>query len=52
MHEWGLALDLTANGSSIQSRGNPAWIWLNLHAGTYGLKNLPSEPWHWSTNGR
>ena len=21
-------------------------------AGRFGFRNLPSEPWHWSTNGR
>jgi hypothetical protein len=21
------------------------------NAGSYGLHNLPGEPWHWSTNG-
>jgi len=52
MHEWGRALDITSNGVLIRSRSNPAWQWLNANAARYGLSNLPSEPWHWSTNGR
>jgi hypothetical protein len=26
--------------------------WLQAHADEYGFVNLPSEPWHWSVNGR
>ena len=51
MHEQGLAIDFTYNGSVIQSRSNPAYKWLSANAGRFGLYNLPSEPWHWSTNG-
>lgn len=51
MHEQGLAIDFTWNGSTISSHGSPAWQWLNAHAATYGFYNLPSEPWHWSVNG-
>lgn len=51
-HEWAQALDITSNGVLIRSRNNPAFQWLNANAGNYGLSNLPSEPWHWSTNGR
>ena len=52
MHEWGLALDITSAGRLIRSRNDPAWQWLAANAATYGLINLPSEPWHWSTNGK
>ncbi len=52
MHELGLAVDLTVNGTTIRSHDDPAWIWLNEHAGEYGFQNLPSEPWHWSINGK
>ena len=52
MHEWGRALDVTSDGVLIASRNNPAWQWLQANAGLYGLANLPSEAWHWSTNGR
>lgn len=51
MHEKGLALDLTCFGVLIRSRDNLCFAWLAANAATYGLKNLPSEPWHWSTNG-
>ena len=49
-HERGLALDLTANGASVTS-SSAAFAWLKANAATYGFKNLPSEPWHWSTTG-
>ncbi len=51
MHEQGLAIDFTSHGQTIQSRSSPAFEWLDANAGRYGLHNLPSEPWHWSTNG-
>lgn len=51
MHERGLAVDFTAGGALITSRTNPAFVWLKANAGSYGFYNLPSEPWHWSTNG-
>lgn len=51
-HERGLAIDFTYNGGSISSRNNAGFRWLNANAATYGLKNLASEPWHWSTTGR
>lgn len=52
MHEKGLAIDFTYNGSLIRSRSGRGWEWLKANAANYGLKNLPSEPWHWSINGR
>jgi len=52
MHEQGRAIDFTYGGSIIRSRSGPGWNWLAANAGKYGLDNLPSEPWHWSTNGR
>ena len=52
MHERGLAVDFTCNGGGvISSRSSPCFQWLNANAGSYGFHNLPSEPWHWSTNG-
>jgi uncharacterized protein YlxW (UPF0749 family) len=51
MHERGLAIDFTVNGSIITSHSDPAWQWLSKNAAKYGLYNLASEPWHWSTNG-
>lgn len=51
MHEQGLAIDFTCNGSVISSRSGTCYDWLAANASSYGLYNLPSEPWHWSTNG-
>ncbi|MEO6121301.1 MAG: M15 family metallopeptidase [Acidimicrobiales bacterium] len=51
MHEQGLAIDFTWEGRIITSRSSPAYGWLKENAGRFGLRNLPSEPWHWSTNG-
>ncbi len=51
MHERGLALDLTCSGSLIRSRSSSCFQWLAANAASYGFYNLPSEPWHWSTNG-
>lgn len=52
MHEQGLAIDFTCSGVLITDHSDPCWVWLNANAASYGLINLPSEPWHWSTNGR
>ncbi len=30
---------------------SPCYRWLVTNAATYGLYNLPTEAWHWSTNG-
>jgi hypothetical protein len=51
MHEQGLAIDFTYQGRVIGSHSSPAFQWLAGHASSYGFYNLPSEPWHWSTNG-
>ena len=51
MHERGLAIDFTYGGRIIGSRSSPGYKWLDQNAGRFGLRNLPSEPWHWSTNG-
>lgn len=47
MHEKGLAVDF----ANCSSRHSSCHVWLKANAATYGLYNLPSEPWHWSTNG-
>jgi hypothetical protein len=52
MHERGLAVDFNCNGGGAIRRGNSCWNFLVDHANSYGLYNLPSEPWHWSTNGQ
>ena len=53
-HERGLAIDFTCNGGPIgqHDHTNPCYLWLAAHAATFGLRNLPSEAWHWSTTGR
>ncbi|MCX6523582.1 MAG: M15 family metallopeptidase, partial [Actinobacteria bacterium] len=51
MHEQGRAIDFTSGGALITSQSNPAFVWLSSNASRFGMYNLPSEPWHWSTNG-
>lgn len=51
MHESGLAFDLRCEGVKISTHDNKCYIWLKANANKYGLKNLSSEPWHWSTTG-
>ena len=50
MHEKGLAVDFTANSRTITT-SSAQFVWLSRNAADYGFYNLPSEPWHWSTNG-
>ena len=51
-HEKGLAIDFTCNGGgSIGSHSSPCFRWLEANAAAFGLRNLPSEPWHWSVDG-
>lgn len=47
MHEKGLAIDF----DNCRTKDTAVFQWLNRNASRYGLKNLPGEPWHWSTNG-
>ncbi len=51
-HERGMALDLVCDGALIRSRSGRCFKWLADNAGDFGFYNLPSEPWHWSVNGR
>lgn len=51
MHEVGLAIDFIYNGRLIRSRNTDVFRALARHAPNFGLLNLPSEPWHWSTTG-
>jgi len=48
MHERGLAIDFR----NCNSRGSACYRWLSANASRFGLFNLPSEPWHWSTTGQ
>jgi chromosome segregation ATPase len=50
-HEQGLAIDFTYQGSIIRSRSSAVFQVMAEVAPSYGLYNLPSEPWHWSTTG-
>lgn len=50
MHERGLAIDFTQGGRTL-NRSSSGYAWLKANAAAYGFFNLPSEPWHWSTNG-
>ena len=55
MHEYGLAVDFwVVFGRTVRlmSATDAAFVWLEDNAADYGFYNLPSEPWHWSTNGR
>jgi hypothetical protein len=47
MHERGLAVDF----KNCSTRSTACFQWLGRHASSYGLYNLPSEPWHWSIDG-
>ena len=51
MHERGLAVDFTQGGSTL-TRGSSGFAWMKANASRFGFYNLPSEPWHWSTNGQ
>ena len=51
-HEKGLAIDFTNSGRLITSRNSAVFQALQRIAPQYGFKNLPSEPWHWSVDGR
>ena len=47
-HERGLAVDFRNCGT----RSTACYKWLRNNGSKYGFYNLPSEPWHWSINGR
>ena len=47
MHEQGLAIAF----NTCPSRSTACYQWLSRNASSFGFHNLPSEPWHWSTNG-
>ena len=51
MHEVGLAIDFDCDGALISDHSNFCFMWLAVNGAKFGLQNLPSEPWHWSTNG-
>jgi peptidoglycan hydrolase-like protein with peptidoglycan-binding domain len=51
-HERGLAIDFTYEDGGIKTRDNPGFLWLRDNAARFGFYNLPSEPWHWSVDGK
>lgn len=49
-HETGDAVDVKLTGAG--GRNSPEYRWLTRNAARFGVHNLPSEPWHWSTDGK
>lgn len=47
-HEKGLAIDFR----NCETRQTACYQWLAVNASKYGFYNLPSEPWHWSVDGK
>jgi LAS superfamily LD-carboxypeptidase LdcB len=47
LHESGLAIDFDRSSTHATA----VYTWLAANASRFGFYNLPSEPWHWSTNG-
>jgi hypothetical protein len=55
MHESGMAIDFRCNGKSMMEAGGKNSVcfkWLADSKNNTLLKNLASEPWHWSTTGK
>jgi hypothetical protein len=52
MHQWGLAIDFGCDRKSYSNSGAKCQNWMRANAGRFGFYNLPSEAWHYSTNGR
>lgn len=54
-HESGAAIDFyveTSGGPRVLHSGDDEFQWLANNGSAYGWYNLPSEPWHWSVDGR
>lgn len=49
-HENGEAIDFNQTDVSPFSSGS-GFTWMKQNAARFGLKNLKSEPWHWSVTG-
>lgn len=47
-HGWGVAIDF----QNCSSRSTACYQWLSANSTNYGFQNLPSEPWHWSIDGK
>lgn len=50
MHQWGLAIDFDCNGVSLAANSE-CLAWMRSNGRYYGLYQLPTESWHWSSNG-
>lgn len=51
LHESGLAIDFTCGGVLVTNTDR-CFSFLAANAASFGLFNLPTEPWHWSVDGR
>ena len=51
-HESGTAIDFNCSGTLITSHSNTCFVWLTANANRFHFSNLPSEPWHWSVDGK
>lgn len=49
MHEWGLAIDFTCNGTPL-GRTTSCLSWVRQNAPRFGAINRGGEAWHWSPN--
>lgn len=49
-HETGDAIDVRLTGAG--GRRSPEYLWLAKNAHRWQVYNLPSEPWHWSIDGK
>lgn len=47
LHEQGLAIDF----NNCSSRTTRCYRWLIVNSDRFEVRNLPSEPWHWSLDG-
>lgn len=52
-HQMGLAVDFRCDtsGGNLMRSTDPCFEWMSLYAESFGLYNLPKEPWHWSIDG-
>ncbi len=50
-HQLGLAVDFSGADGSILTWQSPEFDWLVRNGADFGMINLPSEAWHWSTTG-
>lgn len=51
LHESGLAINFTCGGVLL-TNADQCFALLAANGASFGLFNLPTEPWPWSVNGR